>query len=146
MAVQNRAESPERLPSAVRRLEAATNARDVLAIVGCFAEDYANLTPAHPARGFVGRDQVQRNWSQILVALPNLVATVTDWARRDDDVWTEWLMRGTRRDGSAHEMYGMIIFTVREEQIVRARFHLEPVESGGPDVESAVRLQLGAPS
>jgi hypothetical protein len=46
--------------SLVRRLAAATNAHDLDALVACFADDYLNETPVHPARGFRGADQVSR--------------------------------------------------------------------------------------
>jgi hypothetical protein len=39
------------------RLERATNAHDVNALVACFAPDYRNDTPAHPKRSFTGREQ-----------------------------------------------------------------------------------------
>ena len=54
----------------VERLVAATNAHDLDTIVDCFADDYRNETPAHPERGFTGREQVRRNWTQILGAIP----------------------------------------------------------------------------
>ena len=49
----------------VDRLVRATNAHDVDAVAACFAEDYENETPVHPARGFRGREQVRKNWEQI---------------------------------------------------------------------------------
>ena len=57
------------------RLCAATNAHDLDGIVGCFAEDYRNETPVHPARGFVGREQVRRNWQQIFAFVPDVDGT-----------------------------------------------------------------------
>jgi hypothetical protein len=62
------------------RLLQATNAHDVEQIAGCFAPDYTNETPCHPARGFHGNEQVRRNWTGILAAVPDLVATVVDEA------------------------------------------------------------------
>ena len=56
------------------RLERATNAHDVDEVVACFAPDYRNATPAHPERGFTGREQVRRNWEQIFAAIPNVTA------------------------------------------------------------------------
>lgn len=41
------------------QLQEAVNAHDLDGIVACFALDYRNETPAHPMRGFVGRDQVR---------------------------------------------------------------------------------------
>jgi ketosteroid isomerase-like protein len=56
----------------VDRLVRATNDRDLEALVACFAEDYENETPVHPARGFSGREQVRRNWEQIFTHVPDL--------------------------------------------------------------------------
>src|SRR4029077_396647 len=60
----------------VERLRVATNAHDLEAVVSCFAADYRNETPAHPERGFTGRDQVRRNWEQIFAAVPDVTAEV----------------------------------------------------------------------
>jgi ketosteroid isomerase-like protein len=54
----------------VRRLQAATNAHDLDALVACFAPDYLSEIPAHPARSFRGSEQVRRNWTQILAGVP----------------------------------------------------------------------------
>ncbi len=127
----------------VRRLERATDTHDLEALVDCFAHGYVNETPAHPSRGFTGRDQVRRNWMQIFAAVPDLRATVLRYALDGDVAWTEWEMSGTRRDGSAHLMRGVVIFTVADGQASAARFYLEPVEQGGGDVEAAVRTHVG---
>lgn len=119
-------------------LLAATNNHDVEALVACFAEDYVNVTPAHPARGFVGRDQVRRNWTTIFGAVPDLTASISATAASGDDVWTEWEMDGTRRDGVEHHMRGVIVFTVRGRQTSAARFFLEPMDVVSGDVNAAI--------
>ncbi|MEO8258405.1 MAG: nuclear transport factor 2 family protein [Acidobacteriota bacterium] len=129
---------------ALTRLERATNAHDVNAIVACFAAGYRNETPAHPERGFTGREQVRGNWQQIFAAIPNLTATVLRSAVSGDEVWSEWEHRGTRQDGSTHLMRGVIIFGVVNELLAWARFYLEPVQEGGGTVDAAVRRQVGA--
>ncbi len=136
-------------PAAVLdRLVVATNAHDVEAIAACFAEDYRNETPAHPARGFVGRAQVRRNWEQILGAVPDLHAEVLAHSVTGDTVWSEWVHRGTRPDGSAHTMRGVVIFVTAEGVATSARFYLEPVDPDSSTVDTAVRRQVdpgGAP-
>jgi ketosteroid isomerase-like protein len=117
----------------------ATNAHDLDALVGCFAPDYVNETPVHPARGFVGSEQVRRNWEQILGNISDLKATVSAQVVAADEVWSEWQMSGTRPDGSAHLMRGVIIFTVHDGRAARARFYLEPVDVGVTGVDAAVR-------
>jgi hypothetical protein len=53
-------------------------------------------------------------------------------------------MTGTRRDGTAHQMAGVILFGVRDERFTWARFYLEPVQAGGADVNDAVRRHVRA--
>ena len=129
-------------PEAIERLVQATNQHDLEALVACFSEDYENITPAHPSRGFRGRSQVRRNWEQIFQFVPDLVAEVTDRAVADNRVWTEWSMRGTRRDGTRHEMCGVIVFRVNDGLIDHSRFYLEPVDAGAATVNDAVRAQV----
>jgi ketosteroid isomerase-like protein len=130
-------------PAAVlRRLQDATNAHDVEAIVACFAPDYRNETPVHPARGFIGKEQVRRNWTQILTAVPDLFADVVASAVSEEMVWSEWEHRGTRPDGTTHLMRGVIVFTVGNGVITSARFFLEPVDEGDTGVDAAVLRQV----
>jgi ketosteroid isomerase-like protein len=126
----------------MNRLSGAVREHDLDALVACFADDYRNETPAHPARDFVGQAQVRRNWEQIFGAVPDLTADVR-WVAGDGAVWSEWEMRGTRRDGGAHLMRGVVIFGVQEGRSTWARFYLEPVEVGGGDVNDAVRRTVG---
>lgn len=122
----------------VDRLCQATNEHDLDALAECFALDYRNETPVHPARGFQGRAQVRKNWEQIFAAVPDIAAQVR-WVADGGEAWSEWEMRGTRRDGSPHVMRGVVIFGVEGEQASWARFYLEPVQEGGGGVDDAVR-------
>jgi limonene-1,2-epoxide hydrolase len=124
-------------------LERATNAHDLDALVDCFAADYANETPVHPARGFRGREQVRANWQQIFAGVPDLHARVLRSAVDGATVWSEWEMSGTRRDGEEHLMRGVVIFEVADGRATSARFYLEPVDRGATDVNAAVRATVG---
>lgn len=130
----------------VERLRDATNAHDLDALVDCFAETYRNETPAHPGRGFVGRNQVRANWQQIFMAVPDLAATVLNAVTNADEIWSEWEMRGTRPDGSAHLMRGVIIFGVSAGRASWARFYLESVDPGTEGANAAVQRIVGATS
>ena len=127
----------------LERLAGAVNGHDLDALVSCFAPDYRNETPAHPAQGFTGRDQVRRNWERIFAFVPDLTARVLRSCGDGGAVWSEWEMTGTRRDHSVHQMAGVIVFGVRDGQFSWARFYLEPVQAGGPDVNEAVGRQIG---
>ena len=132
----------------IERLCQATNAHDLDALVDCFAPDYRNETPAHPERGFTGREQVRANWTQIFAAIPDVHADVLRSATAGDIVWSEWEQRGTRPDGTAHVMRGVVIFGVVDGLAAWARFYLEPVQDGGGGVGDTVRRQVspGRPS
>ena len=127
-------------------LRDATNSRSVAQVADCFADDYLNQTPAHPGRGFTGKDQVRRNWAQIFAAIPDHTAALIASAQDGDTVWTEWEMRGTRADGAPHLMCGAIVFTVRDGLAHAARFYLEPVDDPNDDragdADAAVRRVL----
>jgi len=128
----------------VDRLNEATNAHDLEALVACFAPDYRNETPAHPERGFVGKEQVRKNWMQIFAGVPDLTAKVLRCTVDGDTVWTEWEHRGTRPDGSSHVMRGVVIFGVADGLAAWARFYLEPVQEGAGGVDEAVRHQVAS--
>jgi ketosteroid isomerase-like protein len=129
----------------VERLSRAVNEHDLDALASCFAVDYRNETPAHPSRGFEGRSQARRNWEQIFAAVPDITATVR-WIADQETVWSEWEMRGTRRDGSPHLMRGVVIFGVVGDEATWARFYLEPVQDSGENADEAVRRAVTAAS
>jgi limonene-1,2-epoxide hydrolase len=122
----------------VERLRSAVDAHDLDAVGATFASDYRNEWPAHPARGFVGRDQVRANWQRIFTALPDVQATVDRIAVDGDIVWTEWEMCGHRPDGATQMQRGVIIFGMAGDEIAWGRFYLEPVEAGGDGIDAAV--------
>ena len=127
-----------------RRLCQATNDHNLPELVACFAPGYRNTTPAHPQRGFTGREQVRRNWEQIFAAIPDLTSEILCSVVDGNTVWTEWEHRGTRPDGSRHLMRGVVIFGVTDGLADWARFYLEPVREGGGDADAAVRTQVGS--
>ena len=132
----------EQTAEMVNRLVNATNAHDLEALVSCFTEDYLNETPLHPARSFRGRAQVRRNWEQIFGFVADLRAEVTRRAVEGNTAWTEWEMQGTRHDGTAHHMRGVVVFGVRDGMAEWARFYLEPVDEADGTVDEAVRAQV----
>lgn len=129
---------------AVLGLQHATNARDLEALVACFAPDYRNETPAHPERGFTGREQVRANWKQIFGAIPDLTCEILRCSVDGETVWSEWEHRGTRPDGTPHEMRGVIIFGVVDGSIAWGRFYLEPVQRDAGTVDEAIRRQVAS--
>lgn len=126
------------------RLQQATNDHDLDALVDCFDPEYRNDAPAHPSRAFEGTDQVRSNWQQIFRFVPNVQARVLSHVVDGSDVWSEWEMSGTRADGTPHLMRGVIVFGVRGERALSARFYLEPVDDARTTADDAVRAQVRA--
>ncbi|MEY2420919.1 MAG: hypothetical protein QOI95_986 [Acidimicrobiaceae bacterium] len=122
----------------VAQLRRAVDEHDLEALVDCFTDDYRNETPAHPGRGFVGRDQVRTNWQRIFTGVPDITAEVLRTAVSGDVVWSEWEMRGTRPDGTPHLLRGVIVFGVTDGRASWARFYLEPVDAGEGGVNAAI--------
>ena len=110
---------------AVKRLIAAINAHDLDAIAGNFAEDVDTSHPAHPARAFVGRENVRTNWVMILKAFPDIRVEIVDSVTVGDTFWGEFCYI---RPGAA-DLRGVIVITVRGDEIVRSRFFMEEVEA-----------------
>jgi limonene-1,2-epoxide hydrolase len=122
----------------VERLRQAVDDHDLDAVVDRFTPEYRNETPAHPGRGFVGREQVRTNWERIFVGVPDITADVLRATVDGEHVWSEWEMRGTRPDGQPHVMRGVIIFGVTGDRFGSARFYLEPVDPGEGGVNAAI--------
>jgi ketosteroid isomerase-like protein len=136
--------TPEPGEALLERLVAAVDRHDLDALEDCFAPRYRNETPAHPAQGFTGREQVRRNWEQIFTFVPDITAKVLRCHCAGGVTWSEWEMTGTRRDGTAHQMAGVILFGVRDGRFAWARFYLEPVQAAGAGATEAVRGHVRA--
>ena len=80
----------------VDRLVRATNDHDLDALVACFAEDYENETPVHPARGFRGASRCAGTGSRSSPSCPTSTPRSSRCAVDGDTAWTEWEMTGTR--------------------------------------------------
>ena len=122
----------------VERLRQAVDDHDLDAVVDRFTPEYRNETPAHPGRGFEGREQVRTNWERIFAGVPDITADVLRATVDGEYVWSEWEMRGTRPDGQPHVMRGVIIFGVIGDRFGSARFYLEPVDPGEGGVNAAI--------
>ena len=79
---------------------------------------------------------------QILAAVPDVSTEIVTSAVSGKMVWTEWEHRGTRQDGTAHLMRGVVIFSISDGLIASARFFLEPLEEASGDVDAAVQDQV----
>lgn len=86
---------------------------------------------------------MRTNWTQIFANVPDLRAQLPRVAVDGDTVWTEWNLVGTRSDGDAFRMCGVVIFGVDGASIGSARFYLEPVEHSSGDVDAHTRRVVG---
>lgn len=128
----------------LERLDHALNAHDVESLVDCFDEDVVSEQPVHPARAFRGRMQVEKNWTQLFAAFPNLEATLVRSVVDGAVVWAEWDWRADRPDGANADMRGITVLGVDNGRIEWVRFYMEPVEQEGADIDAAIRTHTGS--
>lgn len=126
------------------RLRDAMNTHDLEAFLDCFHQDYSSEQPAHPGRGFGGREQVRANWSAIFQGVPDFQATLLSHSEDQAQEWSEWRWTGTRDDASALDMAGVIVCGVRDGRISWGRLYIEPVEAAEESIDAAVhRMATG---
>jgi hypothetical protein len=122
------------MPAVIERLRDALNSHDPDAMLGCFDPCYQSEQPAHPNRGFGGKDQVRKNWSAMFESFPDFVAELLRHSSDEDVVWSEW-----RWSATGLQMAGVIVMGIEEERISWARLYMEPVEEAGQDIDEAMR-------
>ena len=121
------------------RLRDAMNAHDLEAFLACVSEDYRSGQPAHPARGFGGRDQVRANWSAIFQGVPDFSAELLTHAADQTREWSEWRWTGTRQDGSSLDVAGVVVCGVEDGRMAWARLYMEPVDATATGIDAAIR-------
>lgn len=124
--------------SVVQRMVAAINAHDVASQVRWFHPRYESRLPAHPSENFKGSDQVRRNWTALIEAVPDLRADIEGHAVNGPEVWIELHVHGRREDGTAFDVRGVTITTVVRGRITAGRIFLESVDTDGATIDTAI--------
>lgn len=122
----------------MERLRVALNSHDAAQVAALVAEHYESSQPIHPARSFVGRDQVLANWTSVFEGVPDFSAELVGSAVDGDVEWGEWDWRGHHVDGSVFAMRGVMVAIGRDDLIASMRLYLEPVEIEGGDIDTTV--------
>lgn len=128
----------------ISRLRDAMNRHDPDGMVALFAPNYRSEEPLHPQGGFGGRDQVGATWSRMFEGIPDFEAGVVKESTDGATSWSEWVWRGSHRDGTPFLMKGVSVFGLTDDgAIAWARLYMEPVEQGGAAIDEAVRHLSG---
>ena len=130
----------------LERLTEAQNAHDARRMASHFAEDYVSSQPVHPGRAFTGSAQVLANWTSVFEGVPDFSAELLALSVDGDTEWGEFDWQGQHVDGSPFAMRGVIIVTVRDDHIAKARLYMEPVDPRDQDIEAAVEELYQPPS
>lgn len=125
------------------RLIDATNAHDLEAMLACFQADYRSEQPAHPARTFEGIDQVRRNWSTLMEAVPDIHWEVLRSVETVHEAWLEARLTGTQEDGTKLDEIGVVLLGVEQDKIAWGRLYLEEIEADGGDIDATVSQMAG---
>lgn len=113
-------------------------------MVGLFRDDYRSEQPVHPARAFVGREQVRANWGALFDAIGDLRAELLRSVEDDRIAWAEWRWTGMKADGTPFEEAIVTIMGLEGGQIAWGRLYGDEVErDGGADIDETVRRMAG---
>jgi ketosteroid isomerase-like protein len=123
----------------MERLRDVQNSHDAAGMAALFSADYKSDQPVHPNRGFVGNEQVLKNWTTVFSGVPDFQATTLSSVTHGQTEWAEHEWRGTHTDGSPFLMRGVIISSVQDGLISSMRLYMEPVESDGGDIDAAAQ-------
>jgi predicted SnoaL-like aldol condensation-catalyzing enzyme len=130
----------------ISNLVDAMNAHDAERMAASLTPDYRSEQPAHPNRGFGGRDTVAALWEQLYQAVPDMVCEVVATADDGSTVWAEWHWHGHYSDGSPFESRGVTISRLTEDGLISGqRLYIEQVEQDGAGIEESER-QLREPA
>jgi hypothetical protein len=127
----------------LERLHRAMNRHDLAGFLACFGPDYRSEQPAHPNRGFSGREQVARNWAALFSGIPDFHAELVAAAADADTVWAEWRWSGTRAGEPPLDMRGVTLFGLADGLIAWARLYMEEVDTTGEGIDETVRRLAG---
>ena len=126
------------MTTVLERLRDALNGRDVDAMLECFDPDYNSEQPAHPNRGFGGKEQVRKNWSGMFESFPDFEAELLRHSFDGDVAWSEWYWSAT-----GLTMAGIILVGVKGDRISWARLYMETVEEAGQNIDEAMKTITG---
>jgi ketosteroid isomerase-like protein len=112
----------------LERMRAALDAHDLDTFVGFFREDYVGERPRHPGTPMSSREDVRRNWEEVISDVPDLRVDVPAAVEDGNTIWSEWRAYGTARSGATLELRGVIIFGIQDDQVAWSRMYMEPVE------------------
>jgi hypothetical protein len=115
----------------LERMRAALDAHDLDLFVSFFREDYVGERPRHPGAAVSSREDVRRNWEEVISDVPDLRVDVPAAVQDSNTIWSEWRAYGTARSGAMLELRGVIIFGIQDDLVAWARMYMEPVEQEG---------------
>lgn len=110
---------------------AAISHHDPDAVAACFAEDYEDEAPARRGEVVQGRDEVRANFVRMFASMPDVNAAIVRLAERENEVWLEWRLSGTRDDETTMEFVGVNIFGVADGVFRWGRIYTELARSAG---------------
>jgi hypothetical protein len=112
-------------------MRAALDAHDLDTFLSFFRGDYVGERPRHPGTPMSSRDDVRRNWEEVISDVPDLHVEVPAAVDDGNTIWSEWRAYGTARSGAMLELRGVIIFGIQGDQVAWSRMYMEPVELEG---------------
>jgi hypothetical protein len=89
--------------------------------------------------------QVGSNWARMFDGVPDLEAGVVKESTEGMTSWSEWVWRGSHRDGTPFLMKGVTVMGLQDDGLIAwARLYMETVEQSGGAIDEAVRHLSGS--
>jgi ketosteroid isomerase-like protein len=129
----------------VERMRAALDAHDLDTFMEFIREDYVGERPRHPTAVVSSRDDVRRDWEEVMADAPDLRVDVPAAVQHGNTIWSEWHSYGTSRSGARLELRGVIIFGIEDDQVAWSRMYMEPVEQAPMTLEEMVGVARRTP-
>jgi ketosteroid isomerase-like protein len=122
----------------LERMRAALDAHDLDTFVEFFRDDYVGERPRHPGSLMSSREDIRRNWAEVISDVPDLRVDVPAAVQDGGTIWSEWRAYGTARSGAMLELRGVIIFGIQDGLVAWSRMYMEPVEHEGVPLSDLV--------
>jgi ketosteroid isomerase-like protein len=124
---------------------AAISRHDPDAVAACFAEDYEDEAPARRGEVVRGRAEVRANFGRMFRSMGDVTAEIVRLVERENEVWMEWRLSGTRDDGTIMDFVGVNIFGVADGTFAWGRIYTELARSAGGIEAQFARMTGGEP-
>jgi ketosteroid isomerase-like protein len=98
----------------------AWNAHDIDTLLDCMTEDgvfHASAGPSPLGATYAGKEELRKGYTAVWETFPDAQWTNGRHLVFGDEACSQWIFKGTRRDGTRVEVFGCDFFKLRDGRI-----------------------------